>query len=80
MFEEGIGKIFESVSCYKESGDKVSFETDKVIFTAEKLFALSNLLGTGVIEIEAETRSGGYCDTCSYEYGVMVLTAGGVKF
>lgn len=67
---------------YKEypARAEVEFVLQRTEFNAEKLFKLSDLLGTGTIEIETETRYGGYCETCSYEYGVMVLTAKGVKF
>lgn len=81
MFKEKIEEIFGAVSEYTErpSRKEVSFISDRTEFTAERLFALSDLLGTGTIGIEAETRNGGYCETCSYEYGVMVFTARGVE-
>lgn len=79
-FKEKITQIFGGVSEYVERPDisEVSFVIDNVDFDAAKLFALSDLLGTGTIGIETETRNEGYCETCSYEYGVMVLTARGV--
>lgn len=83
MFKEKIKEIFAyEVESYKEYPERneVRFELRRTEFNAEKLFALSDALGTGTIGIETETRWDGYCDTCSCEYGVMVLTARGVKF
>lgn len=80
-FKAKVNEIFGGVSEYKENAKAktVFFVIDRIEFNAEKLFALSDLLGTGTIGIEAETRNGGYCETCSYEYGVMELTATGVE-
>jgi hypothetical protein len=81
-YKETVDKIFGYVEEYKESPEKgtVTFELRRTEFNAEKLFALSDLLGTGTIEIEADIRYEGYCETCSYEYGVMILNAVGVSF
>lgn len=83
MFKDRIRQIFGyGVEEYKETPNKgeIYFELARTEFTAEKLFALSDLLGTGTIGIEAGTRDGGYCPTCSFEYGVMEVTARGVDF
>jgi hypothetical protein len=83
MFREKIAEIFPyGVEGYKEypARNEVVFELERAEFDAEKLFKLSDALGTGTIGIETETRYGGYCETCEYSYGVMVLTARGVKF
>jgi hypothetical protein len=31
------------------------------------------------VEIEAETRNGGYCETCEYEYAVIEVTVYGYE-
>jgi hypothetical protein len=81
-FKEVVGEIFSGAECYRENSkrNEVTFEVQSAEFNAEKLFKLSDVLGTGTISIETETRQGGYCETCSYAYGVMVFTARGVKF
>lgn len=80
-FREEVENIFGSVEEYRESKKTgtVFFVINRIEFTAEKLFKLSDLLNTGSIGIEASTRNDGVCDTCSYEYGVMELTARGVE-
>jgi hypothetical protein len=83
MFKEKIKEIFGyEVEEYTEhpSRNEVTFELRRTEFDAEKLFALSDALGTGTIGIETQTRWEGNCDTCSYEYGVMILIVRGVKF
>ena len=59
---------------------RLSFLLRRTEFNAEKLFKLSDFLETRVIKIDTETRNDGYCDTCSYEYGVMRLTIENVNF
>lgn len=34
---------------------------------------LSGFFGTEEIDVNAETRNGGYCETCAYEYSVDVI-------
>ena len=85
-FKDKVTKLFPDVDEYKEvESDRwhdgksvVTFVVRRADFTAEKLFELSDVLGTGTIEIKPEVRYGGYCSTCSYEYGVMEMTAVGV--
>ena len=82
VFYDAITELFLSVDEYKEDVKRqtVSFVMSRAEFNAEDLFKIAGFLGTGTIGIECDTRNGGYCDTCSYEYGVMVWTATNVKF
>ena len=79
-FEKEVRKLLSGVDVYKERPDRgeVYIEIEGSEFTAEKLFKLSDLLGTGTISISTATRHGGYCETCDFEYAVMILTATGV--
>jgi hypothetical protein len=82
-FKDKIHKIFGSgIENYREilDSNEIIFELNRTEFNAEKLFELSDALGTGTISIETDVRTSGYCDTCSYEYGVMILTVKEVKF
>jgi hypothetical protein len=45
-----------------------------------KLARLSRLFKTKDINFGSETRSGGYCETCSYTYGVVVIRIDGADF
>lgn len=79
-FKDKVNSIFDTVEEYKEYPAKktVTFTVTNIEFNAKKLMEISDLLGTGTILLESSTRNGGYCSTCSFEYGVMEFTATGV--
>lgn len=81
-FEKKVNSVFSGVEEYSENAKtgRVTFVIQNADFTAEDLFAISDLLGSGTVNIESSTRNEGYCSTCSYEYGVMEITFSGVKF
>src|SRR5690242_6953133 len=64
-----------------------ALKTDKLVkielhyhdITFEELQAISKALGTTKINLDNETREGGYCETCRYSYSVTVLTVMDVK-
>lgn len=86
QFKEQVKEIFGSgsVQSYDEYRTKSVIIIEVSDFTAEKLFKLSDLLGTGTIRINPEAEyTKGYCDTC--DYGVehnkwIMLYAENVKF
>lgn len=82
IFEKKVYEIFSGIEEYTEDAKAktVTLVIGSSGFNAEDLFALSDLLGTGFIRFYPETRSEGYCETCSYEYGVVVMEATKVKF
>lgn len=78
-FKQQIEDLFGEVSEYSEYKDKVRFKISDG-FTADKLFKLSDILGTGTIDINSYYISGG-CDTCDYgEETGMEFNAFGVKY
>ena len=64
-----------------------ALRTDKLVkielryhdITFEELQEISKALGTTKINLDSETREGGYCDTCRYSYSITVLTAMDVR-
>jgi hypothetical protein len=85
-FKEQVEEIFgkDCIRSYIEYPKTNNVYIDVTEFTAEKLFELSDLLGTGVIRINPDAYySGGGCDTCDYgsEHEKWIeLVAQNVKF
>ena len=67
----------------KDSWDKkgkiASIELQYHDITFEDLQAVSQALGTTKINVDSETREGGYCETCRYSYSVTVITVMDIK-
>lgn len=62
-----------------EVGRRVVFELESEEITYDKLCALSELLGTTKISLRSESRQGGSCSTCAYDYGVTVIEVSDVS-
>lgn len=62
----------------KDSWDKkgkiASVEINYHDITFDDLTMVSKALGTSKINLDSQTREGGYCETCRYSYTVTVLT------
>lgn len=73
MKEQGCP--FSSNVLYIDTGKRTSvaveIETDTLTF--DHLVWFSEFFGTKDIDVNAETREGGYCETCAYTYAVQRL-------
>lgn len=79
-FKAQIEEIFGTLKSYTEYPEfnEIRFEIFNG-FTAEKLFKASDVLKTGVIEINSYSTGGG-CDTCDFgREEIMEFCARGVK-
>lgn len=69
-----IRKAYRSQTWGANGVPTVVVETDSDGWTFDKLTTLSELFGTTMINLGSEERSGGYCETCAYDYTVSVAT------
>lgn len=71
----GLGNIlsFNNVSMNGTSIRIECYENTKLEFHVLK--KLGEFFGTEEIDINSEIRSGGYCETCHYEFNVEIITA-----
>ncbi len=76
-FKDGVSKIFGYTTKYKEDITRKTVEFQVDDFTAEKLFALSDYLGTPTI-LSTPTGTNG-CPTCGVDYAINIY-ARNVKF
>ena len=54
-------------------GNSVQVEIETESLNFDQLVWFSKFFGTKNINVNAETREGGYCETCSYTYSVQKL-------
>lgn len=60
------------VNSYEVSSDSLEIECQEGL-TFAWLEEIAEAFGTKHIDVRTETRSGGYCETCAYEYSVAIL-------
>lgn len=70
----------EFVESYRVDPVRNSIEVEtREGLTFAWLEEVAEMFGTKDINVTTETRNGGYCETCSYEYSVAILDVMNVK-